>query len=548
MVACPKCGKDNPPHYKRCFWCGEDITEAVLHWLEHLSEPIIPMELPRKQKLPRIKTGSYATFGYFLLAMSVCVLIAVPVQFAWIPMLLGLVGIFSLSGFWMWFEKRFGEEDGMLFGIFSLSIMLLNFTILTTLTAAIIGIDFGTFDVWLVRFGFSSYFIISILSLWLIVDFADNTNFKTIAEIILGLNILGLAGFLFLDFFVWVFLIAMTSGFVFLLWLHSEILISAGKKVESQIIRISGWIVKCVAALSVVVICLILVLRGHLKIFEDLWMGSGIVQRISVTGPTNLIIFIQIVVCSIGYIVAGIGFLKAKEKPTSPSGPIFIPRELEGSLRDKVKIIGVTVVVAALLGTFGANFYIQRNYPWILFPSEKLAVGTSGVIEDKIIGAGENYLNGKLRLQITLLKGYLDDVFDSTQPLRIRFMGANGSWVGESISFSSWGTLEEFYGGTVELDGIMDIPEASDNIYVVVSVPVTSTGDVAEGSTITVEMWPTQNNATSFDSTISSATFDENCEDNLWNVGDRLGLFITGKNHIVTLLGEDGVLLGSSEK
>jgi hypothetical protein len=85
------------------------------------------------------------------------------------------------------------------------------------------------------------------------------------------------------------------------------------------------------------------------------------------------------------------------------------------------------------------------------------------------------------------------------------------------------------------------------NLYVKISVPTTSGGEVDEGMAIAITLWPTADYASAIDGTISPATFEEGCVDDYWDERDTINVKLSARRDALTLDGFNGAYLSGTE-
>lgn len=106
---------------------------------------------------------------------------------------------------------------------------------------------------------------------------------------------------------------------------------------------------------------------------------------------------------------------------------------------------------------------------------------------------------------------------------------------------------ESNYGENIECDGVVVADNDADNLYIKITVPTTSDGDVIEGMTIVIEMWPTDDAAEAVDGTISPASFDNESTYTWWDNGDIIEILIAARADALLLTGTDGAHLTGIE-
>lgn len=170
----------------------------------------------------------------------------------------------------------------------------------------------------------------------------------------------------------------------------------------------------------------------------------------------------------------------------------------------------------------------------------------SGSVIDKDNSTTDNFTNGKVIIDIQVMSGDIDNVLDPTSPMKIRLVGRGKTWSTGDLDISDSGKTEANYGATIEMGGVLDISGMSARLYVKVSVPTTSSGEVDQGMSIRAELWPTTDAASAMDGTISPASFDDTTIEDWWNEKDTIDIYITAKNKALALTGFDGAYLFGS--
>jgi hypothetical protein len=150
----------------------------------------------------------------------------------------------------------------------------------------------------------------------------------------------------------------------------------------------------------------------------------------------------------------------------------------------------------------------------------------TGAVYDTIVGAGENYIDGRLALSAEITYGRLRDVTDRAEGFTILLRNGRTGW---SVSLDQGViTSEPTAGspGTVVFEGTSPAVggQAAD---VTVRIPVDSIHRVTAGSTITIDVEIT----------------GENAAVEFWRDGDTIEIVITGRDAL-SLTGFDGAYLG----
>lgn len=177
------------------------------------------------------------------------------------------------------------------------------------------------------------------------------------------------------------------------------------------------------------------------------------------------------------------------------------------------------------------------------------AVAVDGYIIDKNTGIADNFKNGKVVIEIQVYAGDIDDVLDLEEPMQITITGKDKMWSVPSINLrDNSGKTETNYEENIECDGVIEGPsDSEDNIYVKISVPTTSAGEVVKGMSIWIDMWPTDDAVEAVDGNISPASFDNLSTYDWWNENDIIGIHISGKMDELWLFGYLGAYLIGTE-
>lgn len=201
-------------------------------------------------------------------------------------------------------------------------------------------------------------------------------------------------------------------------------------------------------------------------------------------------------------------------------------------------VLGLILIVL-LVGSVATFLWVyapEHDYPLIL--------ETSGHVSDKNVGVADNFKNGKVEVEIRVVGGGIADVLSSTFPLAIEIEGHEKQWTVPTINLrESSGKTEANYGETIECDGVVAGPDGSDdNLYVKISVPTTTGGNVALGMKINIEMWPTNDAVDLINGTIYPASFDNITTYDWWDNTDVVNVYIYGPEYR-PLIGYDGAYL-----
>jgi hypothetical protein len=209
-----------------------------------------------------------------------------------------------------------------------------------------------------------------------------------------------------------------------------------------------------------------------------------------------------------------------------------------------------TVAIIAgfcILSVAVALVFLSRPPPYV---NGEVAASAGGYIIDKDPMNTDNFKNGKLTVEILVWAGRFREILNPTNPMKIKVDGRPTiesrfqTWSIPAINLrDNTGKTEANYGENIVGDGVVPGSEDSnDNLYVKISVPTTLNGDVVEGMTIKIEMWPTNDAASPVDGIISPASFDNATVYDWWDEGNVIDVTIVGKNEI-RLAGYTGAYL-----
>lgn len=173
-----------------------------------------------------------------------------------------------------------------------------------------------------------------------------------------------------------------------------------------------------------------------------------------------------------------------------------------------------------------------------------------GHVIDKNTGLVDNFINGRVIIDVIIMSGDINDVLDPVFPVEITIWGHGKQWSVPIINLrANSGKTENNYGENIECDGVVAGPDnSSDNLYVRISVPTTPDGDVIPRMIIKVEMWPTDDAVDAVDGTISPASFDNMSFYDWWDEGNTINIHIQGRQDVFRFVGYyDGAYLEKIE-
>jgi flagellin-like protein len=217
-----------------------------------------------------------------------------------------------------------------------------------------------------------------------------------------------------------------------------------------------------------------------------------------------------------------------------------------------ILLIAVTAVAAGVIAAYVAGLYVGGA-------TIPLTATTSGTVIDWNTDVADNYNNGKVVCEATVLTASIRDVLDTRGILSISLTHHTRSWTTGSMSLTAAGKTTADYGQTMTMDGVLHIAgtaEAGDNLYIKVTVPTSTGGDITKGMTIRVDMWPTHTPARAMGSTISPAGYSGDnymvnpaligADNTFWNQLETIDFTILGRADALTLSGYDGVYLSGT--
>lgn len=199
----------------------------------------------------------------------------------------------------------------------------------------------------------------------------------------------------------------------------------------------------------------------------------------------------------------------------------------------------VTFAVGSLL-VLGLNLCLVPEAASTSIPSTS---SVDAFVYDHDFTADDNYQNGKAMIIFYLLSDDLDDIMDSRGKLEITLISRSVGWEMHALSIENSGLTENDYGKIFEMDGVLDFPEMNNNLYVKISVPTTTGGEVDAGMGMYIELWPTSDEPSPMDGVISPASHDKTMTENWWDQRDTIDVYITGRADALTLTGFDGAYL-----
>jgi hypothetical protein len=235
-----------------------------------------------------------------------------------------------------------------------------------------------------------------------------------------------------------------------------------------------------------------------------------------------------------------------KEKPVPADTPDFSGG---GKRKLSTGVIVIVVIVVAIVGAVGYVIYqgaVAAYVAGIYVPSATIPItaATSGTVDDWNSAATDNYRNGKTTIEVTILTNDIDDVLDPEGNLSITLTHHSRSWSTGAMSIGSSGKTTANYGETIMMDGVLDIAGYDNNLYVKVTVPTTTGGDVTHGMTILIDMWPTSDSTSALDGSISAASHNPaGMSENFWDERETIDITLIGKTDALILSGYDGAYL-----
>lgn len=558
MVLCPKCGKNNPPYYTHCYWCNEDITEITAIYLEHMDDPINSLRMEKEiPKFVKIKTANLGGAGYlfFILALVAVSLTGLAGGVSQVMLIFMLLAIVMFVRTWYHLSGELEDEHMKLFGVFSLGFALLNVFFLLSVSRIFIGVDFGYIDMFVGGWGSASYLVISVVLVWVIRYMFEYSKTALIIVLLLALNNVALIGTFLDNTFSLVFLGSFVGLFVFYAMLHARNLHVAGKKFENGILRFAGQIMVVSALLLIFAVGLLLPGNGFGRTMDGLLLGSVAVSRVTLTGDvTSLAIIFQLFWQFLAFVLVASGFFQMKEQVKSTQDTKKLVEKLKAPVlrkelnrRHETTFMTVIIFAFIIIGLFGANLYVKRNYGWATLEVGNPTASITGFVSDKNNGAEDNFKNGKVTIRITILVDDIDDVLNQEYPMETWLIGTNSAWRTEKISMKNARILEDSFEDNITLDGVLEIAGMGDNLYFKITVPVSTGGDVVAGSTMVIELWPTTDPASAIDDVFSPATFDNESTDDFWEDRDVIGVAISSVKELVVLTGSHGAVLVGQE-
>lgn len=209
------------------------------------------------------------------------------------------------------------------------------------------------------------------------------------------------------------------------------------------------------------------------------------------------------------------------------------------------KKAGLVLVLVFMAISIGVLLFSPREKKYEGGDITGAIVVANGRVIDKNFGVADNFKNGKTVVEITITHDDFDEVLDEERsPLKITILGRE-AWSVPTINLrDNSGKTENNYGENIECDGVVLGPDNSkDNLYVKLSVPTTSGGDVVVDMSIIIELWPTDDSVEAIDGNISPASFDNETTYDWWDENDIIALDLLGRNDAARLVGLDGARL-----
>lgn len=550
MVVCPKCGVLNPDDKDSCMWCGakfktvkkripatKDVTAAV------------PETGNETSFVESTNFGIFGAFGYLILIISSVVASFVAITLA---MSLGLfagmiVGTLMIGYAWVKFGKLSEDRLMKLFGV-----LFIGFTILTVLFLAGLFVAYFSLSVWgwnllSLLVGALIYVIPAAILTFVILHKLEKCAIKTIVVLLLILSMFGYVGMYFLTILSFLALGGLIGLAITEIGLHIRCLLVAGAKLENQFFRFSGWLMLIYALFSLAGMGFISYgVTGQITVFT----GVGSTQFL----PLSLVQWLgyaQLALYALASVLAANAFfgignsLQNLGATPKPKTSLVHAREIES--KSKLPYLIIAIAIAALV--MGGVIYASAQSP-VTYNHGHITATVSGYIADKDETTTDNYVNGKALIEILILTDDIDDVLDSRGQLTITMVSRTRGWTTGALNIKDSGATEAQYGQTFVMDGVLDIDGMDRNLYVKVTVPTNSGGDVKAGNSIRIDMWPTSDSASAMNGTVSAAShFTGGTVDNdiFWDNGDTIDIYVTGRADALTLTGFDGAyLIGST--
>ncbi len=551
MVRCPNCGRDNPPTFRRCYWCERDLSFEVQHWMEHADEPTPSPESVKKPAKPRkMMFGNLAALGYFLAFISPVAVsfVALPAVALQMVLLLGVAGVFMFSKLWNHISWPLEDERMKLLAFFSVGLALLGAIFLSYAAPLFAETELRKLDRLLAGWGVATYLIVAVVLIWLIKYFFKGSSESNTISLLLAVNIAGLVGLFFFDPFMWVFIGSLVALVLAQIILHANSLLNAGFKLENNFLKMAARAMYAVIPAFLVGVAALVLVAQPSQIVDKILFGGITVSRVSAAAGVFAFLSVAQIFISIAVVVlASTAFSSMIErsrpllsKPiiidgtppiTTSKGMVFYKRE--------IAYMGGIIAAFMVIGFVGSSMYVQRIYGISSITGTGINATASGIILDKDSSAAADFSNGKATVNVEILLDKIDNVLNSGSPLKVRLQSPSESWSTGDMSIADSGKTEANYGENIVMDGVLDLRETTDNLYFKITIPTTAQGDVDIGTSILIELWPTTDDASAPDGGISEASFDENCPDDFWDEGGTISVYLLGANDFIDLSGQN---------
>lgn len=207
-----------------------------------------------------------------------------------------------------------------------------------------------------------------------------------------------------------------------------------------------------------------------------------------------------------------------------------------------ILLIAITAVAAGVIASYVAGLYVGGG-------GIPVTATVSGSVFDWDDSTVDNYVNGKVSIDVTIMTDDIDDVLDSRGTLSVTIISRTRGWsTGSLVLGDVAGLSEADYGSTYTVEAVIAAISAENGLYVKLTVPTSSGGDIRTGSSIRVDMWPTSDTAYALRSATSAASFSAPTSavldnETYWDQRDTIDLYITGRADSLTLTGFDGAYL-----
>lgn len=574
MVFCPKCGKDNPDRLSYCYWCATNLKGAVAVTAETRKEikPVPPAiendfggtKIFEPQPISQTGERSMAgVIGYLLLIITTALtaFVSLSYELSVAVLVVAGIGVFMAGIAWHGLGKSLEDNLMKLYGILlpgmTLWIVAYSFSALLMLSAFGVG---GTNIPTAYVLVAATAVIIPIILL-LIIRFSVKSG--TLQSVVTILLIISLAGFIsgfFIPFLALATAVSLLSLSIIEIVLQVRSFFVAGNKLPSTCFKLGGWCTLIAIIISIALVPLI----GSIVVLSSYGMAPS--QALVAVGMVQWVSYIGYAFSIVASAFALIAFLGV-EKSTLQTGVPNVPQakipvsaadgraspdtvwQEEKERGPSMKIIVIVVVAIVILGVVGYVIYAGAIAAYVsgLYiggATIPVTATVSGDVEDWNSTTTDNYRNGKTIVEATILTDDIDDVLDSSGELSITLTHHTRGWSTGAMFLGSSGKTTANYGETITMDGVLNIAEMTNNLYVKVTVPTTSGGDVTHGTTIRIDMWPTSDSASALDGNISAASHNPaGMSENWWDEKETLDITLVGRADALTLSGYDGAYL-----